>query len=84
MARRGFARQQSASALEEAWKAAAGELVAQYTRVGQVRRGALEVIAANSTLVQELAFQKPSLVEALARLVPDEAIQDLRLRVGQI
>ncbi len=84
MARRGFAREQSGAALEEAWKSAAGELLAQYTRVGQVRRGALEVIVANSTLVQELSFQKPTILESLGRLLPDEAIKDLRFRVGQV
>lgn len=84
MARRGYARQQSGAALEEAWKDAAGELLAQYTRVGQVRRGALEVIVANSTLVQELSFQKPAILESLGRLLPDEAIKDLRFRVGLV
>ncbi len=84
MARRGYARQQSAAALEEAWRTAAGELVAGYTRVGAVRRGALEVIVANSTLVQELSFQKPALLVALRNLLPDEPIRDLRFRVGQV
>ncbi len=84
MARRGYARQQSGAALEDAWRSAAGDLLAQYTRVGQVRRGALEVIAANSTLVQEMSFQKPALLDALRRLLPDEAIKDLRFRVGQV
>ena len=84
MARRGFAREQSASACETAWREAAGPLASKYTRVGQVRRGALEVIVANSTLVQELGFQKPQLLEALRRLLPDESITDLRFRVGSI
>jgi predicted nucleic acid-binding Zn ribbon protein len=84
MARRGFARVQSAAACEEAWQAAAGELAARYSRVGAIRRGRLEVTVANSTLVQELTFQKTALLETLARLLPDERIQDLRFRVGPI
>ena len=84
MARRGYARQQSASACEDAWREAAGPLASQYTRIGPVRRGALEVIVANSTLVQELGFQKPQLLEALNRLLPEESIKDLRFRVGPI
>jgi predicted nucleic acid-binding Zn ribbon protein len=84
MARRGFARVQSAANYEAAWREAAGPLVAQYTRVGQLRRGSLEVIVANSTLVQELGFQKQELLKNLASLMPDEGIKNLRFRVGSI
>jgi predicted nucleic acid-binding Zn ribbon protein len=84
MARRGYARQQGAAALESAWNRAAGALAAQYTRVGSIRRGALEVIVGNSTIVQELTFQKPTLLVAMAKLLPDEQIKDLRFRVGPI
>ena len=74
MARRGYGRQQGAAACEEAWNQAAGALAAQYTRAGAVRRGMLEIVVANSTLVQELTFQKPRLLEVLAELLPDEGI----------
>ena len=84
MARRGFARQQGAAACQEAWGRAAGPLAARYTRAGSVRRGALEVIVANSTLLQELSFQKSELLKTLAELLPDEGIKDLRFRVGSI
>jgi predicted nucleic acid-binding Zn ribbon protein len=84
MARRGFAGVRRASACEHAWREAAGELAARYTRVGSVRRGRLEVTVANSTLLQELTFQKRALVAALGRLLPDENIRDLRFRVGAI
>lgn len=84
MARRGFARVQSTAALEAAWRQAAGELMSQYTRVAAIRRGKLEVIVANSTLVQELTFQKVTLLETLKTLLPDEPIKDLRFKVGAI
>jgi predicted nucleic acid-binding Zn ribbon protein len=84
MSRRGYARVQSASAYEAAWREAAGPLAAAYTRVGALRRGALEVIVANSTLVQELGFQKLALLKNLAALLPDEGIENLRFRVGNI
>jgi predicted nucleic acid-binding Zn ribbon protein len=84
MARRGYARVQSAQAYDVAWGKAAGPLAAQYSRVGSLRRGKLEVVVANSTLVQELTFQKPALLKTLAELLPDEAIKDLRFRVGAI
>jgi len=84
MARRGYARVQSTEAIETAWREAAGPLAAEYTRIGQLRRGALEVIVANSTLVQELGFQKQNLLTALTKLLPDEPIKTLRFRVGSI
>ena len=56
----------------------------KYTRVGQLRRGTLEVVVANSTLVQELGFQKQTLLKSLAELLPDEGIENLRFRVGNI
>jgi len=84
MARRGYARVQSAEAYNVAWREAAGPLAAKYTRPGQLRRGTLEVVVANSTLMQELGFQKQDLLEALAKLLPDEGIKSLRFRVGNI
>ena len=84
MARKGFARVQSAQAYEAAWSEAAGEMMAEYTRVGSVRRGVLEVIVGNSTLLQELVFQKQTLVVTLNEQLPDEGIRDLRFRVGAV
>ncbi|HVX13490.1 MAG TPA: DUF721 domain-containing protein [Pirellulales bacterium] len=84
MARRGYAREQAAHQYEAAWRQAAGELLARHTRVGTVRRGALEVTVANSVLLQELTFQKHSILEQLARLLPEERIDKLRFRVGPL
>ena len=84
MARRGFARIQSTEALETAWRQAAGPLAAEYTRVGAIRRGVIEVIVANSTLVQELGYQKSAILAALQQLLPEENIKCLRFRAGNI
>ena len=84
MARRGFARVRSAEAFQRAWETAAGEMLSRYTRPGAVRRGKLEVTVANSTLVQELSFQKSALLKSLAELLPDENIRDLQFRVGPV
>ncbi len=84
MARRGYAREQASADYAAAWRQAAGELIAKHTRVGGVRRGALEVIVANSVLLQELTFQKTSILSQLGRLLPQERIGSLRLKVGPI
>ncbi|MES1213077.1 MAG: DUF721 domain-containing protein [Singulisphaera sp.] len=82
MARRGYAREQSAADLAEAWQQAAGELVARNSRVGLIRQGRLEVTVAHSALVQELTFQKAAILAHLQKTVPQERIADLRFRVG--
>jgi predicted nucleic acid-binding Zn ribbon protein len=84
LARRGYGRVQSTEAYEEAWRQAAGPLAAQYTRVGALKRGALEVTVLNSTLVQELTFQKAALLATLNQLLPEQGIRDLRFRLGAI
>ena len=84
MSRRGYARVQSSAAYDAAWREAAGPLAAAYTRIGAVRRGTLEVIVANSTLMQELGFQKNALLQALNALLPDEGIKSLRFKAGTI
>ncbi len=83
-ARRGFARLRTACLCEAAWRQAVGEQAARYSRAGPIRRGKLEITVANSTWLQELSFQKPRLLNALAGLLPDEKIVDLRFRVGLI
>lgn len=84
LARRGFGRVQSTAQYEAAWREAAGELAAGFTRVGSLRRGALEIVVANSTLMQEFTFQKATLLQAIQRSLPDQGISDLRFRVGAV
>ena len=84
MARSGFGRVQRAANYEVAWRAAAGPLASKYTRPGQLRRGTLEVVVANSTLMQELGFQKVALLKSLEASLPDEKIKNIRFRVGSI
>ena len=84
LARRGYGRLQAADAFAQAWQQAAGPALAAQSRAGQVRRGVLEVWVANSTLVQELSFEKPRLLQTLIQLVPEEKIRDLKFRVGPI
>jgi len=84
-ATRGFGRLRAMKELEDAWNAAVGEPGCRQTRVGEVRRGVLNVTVAHSTLLEELsAFQKPTLLAALRRDAPGTLIHDIRFRVGPI
>jgi hypothetical protein len=84
MSRRGFARVRGAEAYLAAWNEAAGPLGAKYSRPGQLKRGTLEVVVANSTLIQEFGFQKSAMLATMNRLLPDHNIKDLRFRIGAI
>ncbi len=84
IARRGLGKVQTADQMAEAWDKACGEMASRFTRVGAIRGGTLEVLVANSVLVQELTFQKAALVRELNRLLPEKRIGNLRFRVGPI
>src|SRR5512135_348876 len=84
-ATRGYGRLRALKELEEAWNAAVGEPGCRQTRVGEVRRGVLNVTVAHPTLLEELAaFQKPALLAALRQNAPSTVIHDIRFRVGPI
>ena len=84
-AARGYGKLRAARELEEAWNAAVGRDVAKQTRLGDVRRGVLQVTVAHSTLLEELAaYRKPAILAALRQNAPNSPIQDVRFRVGPI
>jgi predicted nucleic acid-binding Zn ribbon protein len=82
--RRGYARVQATASYDEAWRTAVGPALAAFTRVGAVKRGVIEAMVANSTMLQEVTYQKRNILRELGRLLPDEKIVDVRLRVGAI
>jgi predicted nucleic acid-binding Zn ribbon protein len=84
MARRGYARIQAANDLGQAWATAVGEALAAASLPGNLRRGVLNVIVANSAALQELTFIKRTLIKELKRLAPDQKIRDVRFRIGPI
>jgi predicted nucleic acid-binding Zn ribbon protein len=84
VARRGYARVISAATCSEAWAAAVGPQLVQFSRAGEIRRGVLEVRVANSTMLQEITFQKAVILKKLIELLPDEKLRDVKFRVGPI
>jgi predicted nucleic acid-binding Zn ribbon protein len=81
---RGYGRIQADADFGAAWQAAAGPALARHTRAGRLRRGVLEITVTNSTVVQELTFQKQRILAELEAQVPDARIRDLRFRIGSI
>lgn len=84
LTRRGYAQIQVDQQRSEAWANAVGKTLAKHSRVGNLRRGVLEVIVRNSSAVQELTFQKRRLVKRMKTALPNIEIRDLRFRVGVI
>jgi predicted nucleic acid-binding Zn ribbon protein len=82
--RRGYAQVRVAAQWDQAWRNAAGPEFAAVTQVGVLRRGVLEITAANSLVVQELTFEKERLLAAMQQSAPQAAIKQLRFKVGQI
>jgi hypothetical protein len=82
---RGYGRLLARQELEDAWNATLGEPYSRQTRLGEVRRGVLNVTVAHSTLLEELAaFRKSALLQALRACVPAMTIHDIRFRVGPV
>jgi Dna[CI] antecedent, DciA len=82
---RGYARLLARQELEDAWDRAVGERDCRQTRLGEVRRGVLNVTVGHSTLLEELAaFRKPALLAALRSGAPGTTIHDIRFRVGAV
>jgi predicted nucleic acid-binding Zn ribbon protein len=84
LARRGYAQVQTAASCESAWRTAVGDKLAADTRPGNVKRGVLEVLVGNSSVLVELAFLKTKVIKQLAQLVPEQKIRDVRFRVGPL
>ena len=83
ISQKGYGRELSSLDCEEAWNELVGERLAKLTTPTRIRKGTLEVLVDNSTIVQELTFQKPHLVKSLGERLPDQHIGDLKFRVGK-
>ena len=82
MSRRGYAQVQQTTDLQAAVGQAVGKSLAKHCRPGKLSRGVLEIHVRNSSVLQELTFQKKQVLGKLAQT--EEKIRDLKFRVGQI
>jgi predicted nucleic acid-binding Zn ribbon protein len=84
LARTGYAQTLISAEWEQAWSKAAGPELGAHSRPSRLRRGVLEVMVRNSTVLQELAYRKREIVDQLGAEMPEDTVHDLRFRVGTI
>ena len=82
LARTGYAQVLASSVYDKAWEQAAGSPLAQHSRAGNIRRGVLEVMVRNSTVLHELSFIKKEILARLRIELPEPPVQDIRFRVA--
>ncbi|MCH2177606.1 MAG: DUF721 domain-containing protein [Mariniblastus sp.] len=84
MARRGIAQEQTSNELAEIWAQVVGVSFTGHTRLGNLKRGTLEIFVANSMISQQLSFKKKNILEQIQKQLPNNKIRDLRFRIGSI
>ncbi|MBB72887.1 MAG: hypothetical protein CMJ75_00090 [Planctomycetaceae bacterium] len=84
LSRRGYAQIQAVTELQAFWRSVVGPEWAEDSRPGTLRRGVLEVLVRNSTVLQELTFRKHQLLRQLAENEQGVEFKNLRFRVGEM
>jgi predicted nucleic acid-binding Zn ribbon protein len=64
----------------EVWREIVGDILASYTRPGNIKRGALEIYVDSPLVMQELSMQKRQILASLQQRLPDHHIKSLRLK----
>ncbi len=82
MARRGYAQVFAAEGLQAALETEVGPAIAAAVKVGNIKRGVLNIYVTDSVTMQELAFRKRSLLKTLQAAQPDRVITDLRFHIS--
>lgn len=81
MARRGYAQVAINDDLHRTVAAAIGDPLGSCFQVGNLRKGVLQVYASDSVTLQELNFQKRSILKRIQQELPQSKVTDLRFRV---
>lgn len=89
MARKGYAASRAATELTDTWRQQAEQVLGDtvlsgLTTAKGLSRGVLEVIVANHTVMQEINFHRPRLLEATQAAMPEARIRSIRFKVGRV
>ena len=81
LSRRGYASIAAGEELQNAVTSIVGASLGASIRVGNLNRGVLQLYATDSVTMQELMFQKRSILSGLQARLPESKITDIRFRV---
>jgi hypothetical protein len=81
IARRGYAQVAATSQFHDQIVAIIGKEMGAEITVGKLNRGTLKVFANDSVTIQELTFQKRSIIKRIAKEMPDAKVTDIRFGV---
>lgn len=84
LSRKGLGQPQTLGEIEAIWGKVVGEAIAPMTHCGKIHHGKLNVVVTNSTIMQELMFQKQEILEAFNKKMQKDLVQDIRFRVGRL
>jgi predicted nucleic acid-binding Zn ribbon protein len=82
LAEKGYGAVEAAQGLIDVWPSLVGAKLAAATRVGKVSKGVLHVEVNSSLALQEVHFQKSTILKALQTQLPAHKITDLRFRIA--
>ncbi len=81
ISRRGYAQVAPTNRFHDAIAAAVGQELAAEITIGKLNRGVLKIFAKDSVTIQELTFQKRSIIKRIEKEMPDAKVTDLRFAV---
>ena len=84
MARKGYGQTNQATQLQRHWEEAVGNNLAERSSAGKIKAKRLEVTVENSSVLQELTFQKRKIIRKLQTSLKNETLTDLKFKVGPL
>lgn len=81
ISRRGYAQIAATNQFQSVIESVIGQGLAAHVTVGKLRRGVLVVFADDSVVIQELTFQKRSILARIEKELPEANVTDLRFKV---
>ncbi|TWT82409.1 hypothetical protein CA13_38720 [Planctomycetes bacterium CA13] len=81
ISRRGYAQVAVVNEIEATIVGEIAESIRSSVRVGNLKRGVLNIYASDSVTLQELNFQKRSILEKITKQHPQSKVVDLKFRI---
>ena len=81
-AKKGYNQTSSTASVDKRWQQVVGDSLGTRSKPGILRRGVLEIIVQNSSVMQELVFQKSKILKKFKADKETSEIVDLKFKIG--